>query len=1041
MMTLLGRRARAQWPVLAALLAVVILGASLLGVCALLVTRSAALALGVAAAQADPAAMTVTAYTSTIDGSDATAVTDATRGVLTSAIAPYGASTAVRASSVIRPLPGRRDEARTYLSAIEDLPNRAALVTGHWPRAGDPAHAEAVLLEPTAKLLGLSVGSRVRLAAKPPDNAAPAVELTVVGIARPLPGAGWDRDPLRGAGYQADYHDGATMRTYPAYGPFLLDLKDLLGGGSSLAVMEIVAHPDLAHATPAGLDTLVAGVRDADPRLTGTLGERARFTRVGSGMIGTLIAARHQQNVTEAAILTVAVLGTVLTVAALALAGRLTAGLRAGETALRSALGTSRVQLAATAVVEAGLIALVAAAVAVPASSLLHAGLSHLPPMSGAGLATDPGVTGGQILAVAAGASALTVVLALMAIRAEDPPGERGRRELLARTGLDLLLVAFAVLGWWQLHARSASPDLLETLAPALLLAAGTALALRLVPPALRVADRLARRSDGLPLPLAAFEAARRPQAAAAGLLICLAAATCTFGTALDATWNRSQHDQADLAVGTDLAVTLTTPPVAGQGAVIARATGAGTISPATDRGLAIGQWVGTGGDPPRLVAVDTTHAAQLLRGRLPDGQDWAGLTRGLAPAEPAGGITVPAGGTFTLAGTATGAVPLDVIPKLLLQDPTGLRTLCTGAPIPLDGTPHRVTGCAPADGMRLVAVALPVDYDPYDLFAAVRSRFAVTLTLPGPAGDVAGWNTLSAEPVANQLLDSAMTTAGNRVRMTGTVQLGGQPDAALTLVTMAFPAPDVVPAVVSERLADDLGVAIGSQLDVAFGTTAVSVKVAGIVPAVPSAPGSATILADLDTLSRYLTARGDLEYPVDAWWVGAPANSDLAGLHLGTVTTRAGETARLTAGPLNAGLPAVLRLLVPAAVLLLLAGVFLHVTHDLRDRAVEVARLRGLGMTGREIRTTLLGQHAFVLFPLLAAGALVGALGTVIVAPLLIRSETGAVPIPSVTPAWPWAAETLLVALLVAGSTLAVGVVAAVQARRAGAAQLRVAS
>lgn len=1041
MMALLGRRARSQWPVLAALLAVVILGASLLGVCALLVTRSAALALGVAAARADPAAMTVTAYTSTIDGPDAAAVTEATRGVLTSAIAPYGASTAVRASSVTRPLPGRRDEARTYLSAIEDLPNRAELVTGRWPRAGDPAHAEAVLLEPTAKLLGLSVGSRVRLAEKPPDYPAPAVDLTVVGIARPLPGAGWDRDPLQGTGYQADHSDGTTTRTFPAYGPFLLDLKDLLGGGSSLALMEIVAHPDLAHATPAGLDTLVAGVRDADPRLTGTLGERARFTRVGSGVTGTLIAARHQQNVTEAAVLAVAVLGTVLAAAALALAGRLTAGLRAGETALLSALGTSRVQFAVVAVVEAGLIALVAAAVAVPASSLLHAGLSHLSPMSGAGLTIGPGVTGGQILAVAAGASALTVILALMAIRAEAPPGERGRRELLARTGLDLLLIAFAVLGWWQLHARSSSPDLLETLAPALLLAAGTALALRLVPPALRVGDRLARRSDGLPLPLAAFEAARRPQAAAAGLLICLAAATCTFGTALDATWNQSQHDQADLAVGTDLAVTLTTPPVAGQGAAIARATGAGTISPATDRGVAIGQWVGGGGDPPRLVAVDTTHAGQLLRGRLPDGHDWTGVTRALAPAEPAGGIAVPAGGTFTLGGTASGAVPLSVIPKLLLQDPTGLRTLCTGAPITLDGTPHRVTGCAPADGMRLVAVALPIEYDPYDLVAATRSRLAVTLTLPVPAGDVAGWNTISAEPVANQVLAPAMTTAGNRMRMTGTVQLGGQPDAALTLVTMAFPATDVVPAVVSERLADDLGVTIGSQVDVAIGTTAVPVKIAGIVPAVPSAPGSATILADLDTLSRSLTARGDLKYPVDAWWVGAPARVDVAGLHLGTVTTRAGETARLTAGPLNAGLPAVLRLLVPAAVLLLLAGVFLHVTHDLRDRAIEVARLRGIGMTSREIRTTLLSQHAFVLFPLLAAGALVGALGTVIVAPLLIRSETGAAPIPSVTPAWPWAAETLLLALLIAGCTLAVGVVAGVQARRAGAAQLRVVS
>ncbi|KUL28593.1 FtsX-like permease family protein [Actinoplanes awajinensis] len=1041
MIALLGRRARAQWPVLAALLAVVTLGATLLGVCALLVTRSASLALGVAAAQAEPDRTTVTAYTANIDGKDAAAVTDATRAVLTSAITPFGATTAARASSVTRELPGRTDDARTYLSSVEDLPEKAALVTGRWPRAaGHPARAETVLLESTAKLLGLRVGSRVRLAAKPPDSPAPAVLLTVVGIARPLPGAGWDRDPLDGAGYEADHNDGDSTLTFPAYGPFLVALPDLLDGGSSLSRMEIAAYPDLSHATPATLNTLVVNVLDADPRLTGTVGERAQFTRIASGLTGTLIAARHQQDVTEAAVLAVAVLGTVLTAAALALAGRLTAGLRAGETALLSALGTSRAQLAATAVLEAGLIALAAVALGVPLSSLLHAGLSHLAPMSGAGLATAPQVSGGQVLAVAAGALALTVILTLMAIRSEAAPGERGRRELLARSGADLLLVVFAGLGWWQLHARSAAPDTLQTLAPALLLTAGAALALRLVPPALRVADRLARRADGLPLPLAAFEAARRPQAAAAGLLICLAAATGTFGIALDATWNRSQHDQADLAVGTDLTVTLATPPTPGQGGAIAAATGAGVVSPASKQGLAIGQWLGAG-DPPQLVTTDTTHAAQLLRGRLPDGDDWAGVTRGLAPAAPAGGSPVPVGGTFVLAGTATGSVPLTVAPKLLLQDPSGLRTLCTAAPITLDGTRHRIAGCAPADGMRLIAVALPVEYDPYALVAPGQSKIAVTLVAPGPVGDIAGWTTLSAEPMAGQIAFPAARAAGNRLRLTGTVQVGASEGGALTLVTMAFPAPEVVPAVVSRRLADGLGVHVGSPLEVAVGTTAVPIKIAGIVPDVPAAPGAAAVLVDLDTLSRVLTAHGDLEYPVDSWWVGEPTRTDLDDLHLGTVLTRAGETARLTAGPLNAGLPAVLLLLVPAAVLLLLAGVLLHVTHDLRDRAGEVARLRGIGMTGREIRTTLLAQHAFVLFPLLAAGALVGALGTLTVAPLLVRAETGAPPIPAVTPAWPWGAELLLLALLVAGCTLAVGVVAGVQARRAGAAQIRVVS
>jgi predicted lysophospholipase L1 biosynthesis ABC-type transport system permease subunit len=143
----------------------------------------------------------------------------------------------------------------------------------------------------------------------------------------------------------------------------------------------------------------------------------------------------------------------------------------------------------------------------------------------------------------------------------------------------------------------------------------------------------------------------------------------------------------------------------------------------------------------------------------------------------------------------------------------------------------------------------------------------------------------------------------------------------------------------------------------------------------------------------------------------------------------------------LQVGLPGALRLLVPAAALLLIAGVVLHVTCDLQARAVEVARLRGMGMTRREIRRVLFGQHVGVLLPLLAAGAVVGALATRVVAPLLVRSDTGAAPVPTVLPRWPWAAEATLLAVLLAGCLLMVIVVVTVRARRADAAYLRMAS
>ncbi len=81
--------------------------------------------------------------------------------------------------------------------------------------------------------------------------------------------------------------------------------------------------------------------------------DRVQLARVASELPLTLRAADDQRQVTAAVVLAIAVLGGVLAVTALVLAGRLTAGIRADETALRSALGTSRRQLAATATLEA----------------------------------------------------------------------------------------------------------------------------------------------------------------------------------------------------------------------------------------------------------------------------------------------------------------------------------------------------------------------------------------------------------------------------------------------------------------------------------------------------------------------------------------------------------------------------------------------------------------------------------------------------------------------------------------------------------------
>ncbi|MFI6781119.1 FtsX-like permease family protein [Micromonospora sp. NPDC050276] len=1054
MLRLVSRRARAQWPLLAALLGVVTIGATLLGTCTLLITRTAERALEVAMARAAPAAVDTTVYTGTVEGPDVPSVTADTRTVVTSALAPFPVTTTARASTVLRALPpalapGTTVGPQAYLSGLDDLPSRAELVTGRWPQhPGD-----AVLLQSTARLLGLTPGHRVRLGAELAHAPVPAIDVTVVGVVRPLAGRGWDRDPLSAEGSATGYRDGRFMQPVNAYGPFLVDLADLVTTGATVDRMEVTAHPDLSHPNRDDLETVAEAVRSADRRLAGTLGDRVQLARVSSDLPLTLRAADDQRQVTAAVVLAIAVLGGVLAATALVLAGRLTAGIRADETALRSALGTSRRQLAATATVEAGLVAAVATALAIPASSALHAGLTHLPPLDGAGLTARPAIAGAQILAVAGGALLLAAVFTVLAIRPVPSAGDqRTRRELLARSGADLMLAVFAAAGWWQLYAQptTASPgaDAVRVLAPALLLTAGAALALRVVLPALRGADRLAYRARGLALPLAVSEAARRPQAVAAGLLVGLACATATFGLAFDNTWQQSQRDQAALSVGTDLALTLSTAPVPGDGAVISAAT-AGVVSPVINRGVAVGQWLGSAGSAPSLVAVDTTRADALLRGRLDSDREWADVGATLAPRTRVAGLPVPSGAPLVLSGTAAGDTPLAVTPRLLLQDATGLRTSCSGPAVPLDGREVRLPGCATADGLRVVAVALPVTAEAAGGPVAV----AVTLTIP-PAGseerptDGSDWTATSAPPVPTKVTDPTVmlsaTPAGTSLRMAAIVDLGGAEDAARTLVASAFPDPGPVPVAVSARFASEVGAESGSQLSVTVGTTPIPIVVAEIVPTVPSAPDAVAVLADLDALSRARAVKGDLTFPVDAWWVGHPAGPGAAeratALHLGTVTTREAETARLTSGPLRAGLPAALRLTVPAAALLLLAGVVLHVTCDLQVRALDVARLRGFGMSRRDIRAVLLGQHAGVLLPLLAAGTGVGALATRVVAPLLVRSDTGAAPVPAAQPHWPWPAEAALLAVLLAGCLLAVAVVVTVQVRRADAAHLRVA-
>jgi hypothetical protein len=211
---LLARRASVQVPLLAAVLAVVTVGATLLGVCALLLTTSQQRALEQGMARASAKDVDLTTYASGVKGADAEAVTRDARSVLAEVLAPLGSSSSIRASSAMRrlgpPVSGPRHLA--YFSGVDDLTAKARLSSGRWPRPSTrPGHLEAVILEPTARVLDLHPGSTVELGPEVPPTPGNIPErVTIVGVLHPLPDVGWDRDPLGAAGYDPAYLDGRS---------------------------------------------------------------------------------------------------------------------------------------------------------------------------------------------------------------------------------------------------------------------------------------------------------------------------------------------------------------------------------------------------------------------------------------------------------------------------------------------------------------------------------------------------------------------------------------------------------------------------------------------------------------------------------------------------------------------------------------------------------------------------------------------------------------------------------------------------------------
>jgi len=618
------------------------------------------------------------------------------------------------------------------------------------------------------------------------------------------------------------------------------------------------------------------------------------------------------------------------------------------------------------------------------------------------------------------------------------------------------LLVGVAVVGWWQLRTQPPTStvhgDVTLTAAPVLCLAAVTVLVVQVVPLLLAGAARVADRSRGLVVPLATQQAARRPHVGTAMVLIAAAVAAAVFGLAVRTTWERSQDDQAALRVGTDLSLRLLAPAGPQDSMTVAAATGPdATVSPVVDTPLALGSYLGDPGSPPVLVAVDTRHAGELLRGRSAPGTTWSAIGHRLAPDAPVGGVPLPADGAgVELTGRAPAGASITVTPTAVVQDASGFRSSVVASSLPMDGRAHPVDWLGPVPGgARLVAVRLDLDgdagIDPRGDPGQVRTgEMSVKLRIPGHSGAGPSWRLLPAQS------DSAVRDATASVGPEGDgtvltakagIDLGFFVYTGASLLATALPAPAELPVAVSQDLLDAVGAKVGGRLAASVAETPVPLRVVAVVPNVPSAPGRVAVLLDADLLSRALVNAGRLDPVVNAWWVSKPSPGVVRGVRdssLGEVTTRQQVTAQLTRGPLRVTVPTALLTLVVAAAVMLVAGVGLVLSADRQRRSADMARLRALGLTRQDARRVLLVEHGAFVVPLVLLGALVGLVAAFALGPHLVRSEVGDAPVPSAVAAVPWAAEAVLVGGLLVCSLALTAVLAAVQVRRSGPADLR---
>jgi len=934
-------------------------------------------------------------------------------------------------------------------ATLQAVTAQAALVSGHWPAdpvGGGPV--PAALPVTAASLLHVRTGDMLQLRDRISDR---LIRFTVTGLYRPrqVSSPYWGLNDVALSG-------STTISGFTTYGPLTVTAAAFSGlltvdGGSWVAVPRTADIPAgllrTVAANVSGLRESLAGAVDL-PDLTMTTGLPAAL----SGTANNLDVARSLLAIC-------AVLLFLLAAAALLAVARLLTGQREGESAMLVARGATRWQLVRLTAVEAAPLCVLSAA----AGGLAGIGLARLLAGSAAALFGWPAFWAAAT--VGAGALVIMLVPVLSTVTPGAARARRGRQAAIAgvtRAGADLALILLAVVAGWQLRHYSAvsagasgtfGVDPVIVAAPALALAGGTVLALRLLPAGGKAGDRLAARGRRLTAAMASWQISRQPiRQGGAALLIVLAVATGTLALSQRQSWTRSVHDQAAFSTGADVRVQTSQPLSAAQAGALARAPGVRQAMP-----VAPFEQTATNGV---TLAVDSGRAADVTLLR-PDQSPVpaAGLFGKIRPSGPPPGVILPGrAGTFSFtARLGPAALRLgEAAVTVSIEDADSDVYQVGAGSLPADGRDHTLTASLGSSGgaiypLRLASISLqytlparkagapavftldrvsgaagtaPVPGTALRDWPAVASsaELAGVRQFPGTVGP-AGPPAVSSSGVAGTGL--AVTFSPGYGRASGGLP-GVAPGTVSGQLTLTPQAPAVLPGLATKRFLTASNTNVGSTVQTFINGTPVSVKIVAAVSSFPTVSGSGGgLIVDLGSVQAMLVTGGLEPAPVTQWWLATPGPTTSVpgpappGLSRlvpagSAVTSASGTTAALLADPLSTLPQQGLLAVTIAAAVLAITGFCVSIAAGVRQRRAENALLAALGVAPRAAAGQLCLEKLMLSVPAALAGLVLGVVLAELLVPAITLTAAATLPVPPVLIQFGWS-QTLLLALAVA--------------------------